>query len=195
VINGSLTASEAIWIHNDNGRFTLKATSAGNRDLPESTSNLTASPGFSFGGTNQNFGEFGILTGSLTIGNIQNIPRSLKTLPALMGGDFVYSFTFHFLVDPLDIFWSDMELYLNVSEVLVPGQLWISKEMGGGGPINYQITNPGPVIIPLGNFTGYPFNMINLTTPSTTKGRALFGIDCWGLRSRYSPPPPDTSSL
>ncbi len=198
VINGLPDKEQKIKIHNDNGQFTLRATSSAKQELAESPSNQTQSTGFSFGGNDGSPIEFGIITTpNYYLSIITGLPRSLETLPRFMGGDYVNSFRFFFPRYPeFDLYYSDMELILNICEVIEPGYLWVTSNAVGNLTYSQYISLPGTYSFHLGDFvTGSYVKMINLDTPDTPKAKVLFAFDSWGLRSRHVPPIPEIRNL
>jgi len=187
VVNGATDKPTAFKVHNDNGKFTLKASMTGNQDLTESPSNRTASPSVTFGGTNSSREEFGVFSGpTYYLTDINDIPFNLKTMPGIFGGDLVQTMFIYVPVIQSDIFFTDMELVINILRVLEPGFLQVSKEPAGQTFMNY-IATPGTYTVPLGNLAYHSNAILLLITPNINKGRLLFEIDSWGLRSKYDP--------
>ena len=184
VINGTPTGPTTIWIHNDNGAFDIRASANGNQNLPEAGSNATVYPGFSFGGNDNSSGEFAIMVQpSVFIPNIDIIPMQLTSLPARMGTGSVNSLTFTFTIDPTNVFWDEMQLHLDIETVLMPGILTVYSPNSPMGMMTLNITSSGVYTLSLGDMS------LSGTagTMQIIAQSGVFSLDCWGLRSLYSP--------
>ncbi len=188
VINGDFTESTTFWIHNDNDTSRLKVEVMGSVSLPESASNVFAYPGFSFGGTDNSSLEFNpIVAPGYFIPDIEIIPLSLQSIPAILGPEFVPDFGFSFQIDQTNAFWSDMELILNINSVMIPGILTIQSPSGSLPFTQITINTPGEYNVPLGNFTlNGPEGFIQLISSAGLQ----IEFDAWGFRSRLHTLPP-----
>jgi hypothetical protein len=192
VINGELTGSTTIWIHNDNDTSRLKINVRGAQVLAESASNVFAYPGFSFGGTDNSSLEFGpIVSPSHFVPNIEMIPMSLQSLPSMLGPGGVGNFGFSFQIDPSNALWTDMELKINVSAVMNPGILQIMSPSGSIPQVLVPIFEPGEYNILMGDFTlGDPIGNMQMIPMD-----GLFiELDSWGFRTRLHDLPPQLTT-
>ena len=184
VINAEMTGPTTFWIHNDNDTSRLVVQVLGSQVFPESVSNGPMYPGFSCGGTDLSSIEFGNITApNWVVPQIEIVELSLASMvPACLGIGGVQNFQFGFQINPTDIFWSNMSLYLHVLEVDNPGSLLIQNQFGSGPPI-FSVPIPGPGIfeIPLGDFTlgGWTYGHVVLSPDPSLQ----MCFDSFGMRS------------
>lgn len=184
VINGDSSSISTYWVHNDNNEYVITAEIDGMQPLEESPSNALEYPGFSFGGTDNTGLEFGYLMDpSLYFENIDMLGFGLYSLPAHMGPNYVEQLGFSFAVNPTDMFWTEMELFIKVSWVGIPDTIYILSELAENPIIKIAVNEPGVFHAYLGDMTaGFGFGDIMISSPN-----CLFEFDCWGLRSLYVP--------
>ena len=188
VINGDPNSTTIFWIHNDNGAFKLTSSANGNQALDQSNFNAIQYPGWSFGGTDMSAAEFTpMVTPEYFYPNIDYTPMSTMELPAYIGQAFVQNFGFSFTINPMDEYWSNMELVLSISEVIEPGDL-IIHSMNSPEPMQViSITEPGVYTVPMGNMMmAGEYGMIQMTVQQAKTNLAI-ALDCWGLHSIYNP--------
>ena len=188
VINGDENSTTTFWVHNDNGAFRLTSSSNGNHNLDESGFNAIQYPGWSFGGTDSSAAEFTPMVSPVYFyPNIDYTPMSTLELPAYLGQAFVQNFTFTFNINTMDEYWTNMELYLRVSEVMEPGELMIFSENSPEPMHIISITEPGIYTVPLGNMTMAGEYGVMQMMVSQAKTNLAIALDCWGLHSVYDP--------
>ncbi len=200
VINGNDAMPTRFIVHNDaRGRFVVTAEARANQDLEESQSNPDEKAGFSFGGRDGSSKYYSQdLNGFYFIDNIDQIPISLSQLPARMGGGHVIDFGFTFSVNPEDVYWTEMELVIDVAEVHSPGNLSLFSEMNPDLPEIY-IEESGRYTAYIGDMTGggEPDVQSSVAAKSiigqlfmvvTADSGLDFSFDSWGLRTLLSQP-------
>ena len=189
VINGDPNKSTTVRVHDDNNGagYTLKVSSDATQSLPQSVSNEHSFAGFSFGGTDSSSAEFGNITEpEMMIPNIDQLPLMLNTLPARMGSGFVQTFGFTFTIDTSDVYWKNMQLYLNIIEVSVPTVLMIHSPNCDCGMLMQTITEPGVYNVSLGDMTiAGPMGFMQLMVYGSGKAPSAdgFSFDAWALRT------------
>lgn len=188
-IQGDLDKTTTIWVHNDNGKYKMIAEVKVAPDPQQSLFNDSQYAGFARGGTDNSSAEFTTyVQPALFYEGIDITPMSTLNLPAFMGNGFVQEFGFTFTIHPTDIYWSEMELYLNINQVLEPGMLHIFSENIPGYMREVMITTPGEYIVPLGNMLNQGTSgMMQMVVPFE-KSMLNFEFDCWGLSSAYTQP-------
>lgn len=171
------------WVHNDNGKFTLTATSTVQRDDDSSASNREDFAGGSCGGDDASADEFNytIVGPHTSLGTFAD-GFNLQDVPAIIGpcgGADVY--TAQFEAPSANSWWGDMELYIKVLGVEIPGQLQINCPTAEIPNTVLDILAPGEYTVHLGAVNAPGTGQITFQPFGTQP--ACFVWDCWGLRS------------
>ncbi|MFH2056613.1 MAG: dockerin type I repeat-containing protein [bacterium] len=173
------------WVHNDNGMFTLTVSSSVKQDSTAAASNREDFAGGSCGGSDASGDEFNYsIVGPHTSNSTFADGFNLQDVPALIGPcggcDFYQA---QFNAPATNPWWDDMELFIRVAGVEVPGQLRVTcptSELPPTGVV-LDILAPGDYLIPLGAVAAPGPGQI-VFEPFGTQP-ACFIWDCWGLRS------------
>ncbi len=178
VVNADSTSTGRFWIHNDNGEFRVIATSEQKRLSAESDTNLEVFAGHSQGGDDDLCTEFGnIVSPTLEVIDVDQVGFELDLLPRGIGQSGVQSLTTRF-TNYGNEYWSDMELWLDVLEVIEPGDLLIEAP-AESAVTTVDVTAPGEITIPLGAVFG---DYILFNPGGIIPESADFTLDAWGLR-------------
>ncbi|MCK4657701.1 MAG: hypothetical protein KAT85_11735, partial [candidate division Zixibacteria bacterium] len=154
VINADSTSTGIFRIHNDNGAFTVTVYSYNNRAYAETPSNAYTYAGFSLGGTDGGGTEFGYHPGGVTTANTDQIGFDLEDSPGWFDyweGTQYYAAQFS---AGENSYWDDMELYINVADVMIPGTLQILCPAATGGIVDLYVDSVGEYTSPLGSIEG-----------------------------------------
>lgn len=194
VIHGDDDGITTFKVHNDNDTSRLVVESLGSQVHPvEDTSNVGTFPGFSFGWRNGSSLEFdSIMIPTYFYEGADQLGISLTDFPSTLGPGYVQQFGFSFQIDPTNLFWSEMELILNVNSVSDPDDLVILSPSGTMQEVIVPILGPDTYVIPLGDFTvnGDAYGVITMIPTAPL----LMELDSWGLRSTYGYPEPPTTT-
>ncbi|RKZ32712.1 hypothetical protein DRQ33_05415 [bacterium] len=190
VINSSGTGRYAIHYDNRWGTSTIEVESRQTVIYDESPSNVPDYANISFGWRDSSIAEFNpyLIGDYLYLDNAGLDGFGLEQMPGYICPRGFGIAQLDMFMGEMDnnIFWEDMELWLNILDVPVPGTLQIMAE-GFEFPIhNIYIEEPGIYTAHLGSFitkdiTVAPF----LSLSGDSIAGASFAWDCWGMRTLY----------
>jgi plastocyanin len=182
--NVPLSSNGVYWIHNDNGEFTLTVISDKNQDgSTEAPSNANEFAGASAGGDDGSSSEFGdINSPTHYVPLFDQDGFSLPYLPQQLGpcGGVQY-LQAGFLAEAPNPWWENMEVYINVLDVMQPGELTIECPTAEYQVTTLMIAEPGEYTVHLGLVYAPAegqiiFNAADITAP-------CFTFDSWALRT------------
>ncbi|MBN1212180.1 MAG: hypothetical protein JXA92_06335 [candidate division Zixibacteria bacterium] len=178
------TSSGIYRVHNDNGEFTVDAesfhTTVGTEESP---SNPLVFAGFSVGFDDESSAEFypySYVT-HWAIG-IDTVGFNLVNVPAIMSP---YEGIERFIAQYYNItdndWWSDMELYMDILTVIIPGTLVVRCQEADNPEVSVEIESAGEYVIDLGGIV--PDEDGNYISFDASEG-VSFEWDSWGLRTK-----------
>ncbi len=166
-------------IHNDDNSYSITATSIGSHRYDVTPENRIDYAVISFGGIDCSGTEFGYYPGEVfEVFGVDEMGFDLTTMPSVLGGEGVQTLIVHFNPPGPNDYWSDMEVFIVVSEVLAPGELEIQCDAAEHSLVGLYIDEPGIYTAYLGSISvgKSPFDLVFTASGS-------FEWDSWALRS------------
>ncbi|MBN2542307.1 T9SS type A sorting domain-containing protein [bacterium] len=193
VLNSDETGTGWFYFHNDDSTYTITVDRYVTQELEESRSNELEFAGFSYGGNDDLSDEFGVIYEPF-YAFVESLNLSLDLVPRGLGpegGVSELNCLFTYYPNP---YWEDMELYLDIINVMIPGPVQLIVFNGLYETFfEFFIEGPGVYRVDIGSFLTPTSKGKSVTTFMT--GQLTFNIpdgyltsfefDCWGLRSRF----------
>jgi hypothetical protein len=192
VIHVPLEGSGRYWIHNDNEEFTIDVESfSGRPDPDEDFSNGFSSAGFSLGGADGSAGEFGAIVALSHTSVGTNADGFLLSEVPMMIDPYegVLSYTAQFNIPEANLYWTDMQLQMNVMAVFRSGGLDVTCPGSDNSHYSLWIDTVGEYLVDLGAIVAGDITGNSITFTTSLEGTA-FAWDSWGLRTlvlKYEP--------
>jgi hypothetical protein len=191
--NVGSTSSGKFKVHNDDSEFTISLEATGEHRFDESLSNIAEYASASFGWNDESPLEFNLeLVAPLYF--CQDAGQDgfeLINMPGILSPWMgVQELVVDFGEMGENEYWSDMEIWLDVLEVIEPGTLFIWCEGAEFPEHTLFIDEPGEYIAHLGNmlFDILPPGKSATFYPLVTfYANVSLTFDCWALRTRFSP--------
>ena len=180
VINGKDGEITMFIIHNDDNSYSITTTSSGRQTYDETPENRIDYAGASFAGINDSPEEFDFITmETYFVEDADIIGFDLKLLPAMLGLEGVQDLIVGFNPPGWNEWWNDMEIFIVVLNVSIPGNLQINCPPAEFSSVNLVIDEPGIYTAHLGSIhfeSKAPFNIEFLSSDGS------FLLDAWALR-------------
>ena len=154
----------------------------GDHDCTSSPSNHDLFAGFNLGWIDSSAAEFGEIVAPFhAISGPNLVGFNLSEMPQRLGPTGVTTLEVTFPIPEYNVFWTDMELVLDVVDVTAPGDLIITFPGSGKQDTTLYIAEAGVYTVPLGAIPDDSLHTITFDASGTD-----FAVDAWGVVSIYS---------